>query len=538
MPKTQSPITSDLLQTVFDLNYLNFPKCPPTQIKTIGILGGGTAGYLTALALQKMHPNIKTTVLESSRIPVIGVGESTTTEIVPFLHRTLAIDPVEFFREVKPTIKLGIYFDWGQPGNYHFNFNFYAGHQMESQYYEENILNSNWPSVLMNEGKIPVVRMEDGSLTSMLGQIPFSYHIDNKNLIRYLNKVIKQRNITILDVEIDQVILDENQFVSALKSTEGVQYSYDLYIDCSGFRSKILGQALKSDFVPYKSTLFTDKALTFNLTHDNKIMPYTRVTTMDNGWCWTIPTQDENHFGYVHSSTFCTEEEALTEAKKRFGPIKDHKIVTFRTGRHTKAWNKNVFALGNAYGFIEPLESTAIQTAVHSIVTLCKLMPNSFNDTSSIEGLNQEIAATWDKFRWFVGMHYKYNKQKDTLFWKHCNENVEIGDAQLIINLFNERPPLSASNFGSFSPYTALEGLVFNSYSYDTLILGQKAYTKPIPKPEMSKEDYQYRVAAYHALTKKSLTQFELFENNYLETEGFLAELFENDENWITETEA
>lgn len=538
MAKKTGPTTEDYIQTAFDLSYLDFPKCPPTTIKSIGVLGGGTAGYLTALTLQKMHPSIQTTVIESSRIPVIGVGESTTTEIVPFLHRTLGIDPVEFFQDVKPTLKLGIRFEWGQPGDYHFNFNFYAGHQMESYYFEENILNSNWPSVLMNHGKVPVIREDDGSLTSMLGQVPFSYHIDNKNLIRYLNKVLKRRSIPILDAEITKVNLGQDGFVSSLEDTTGQTHSYDLYIDCSGFRSKILGEALKTEFIPFKSTLFTDKAMTFNLPHNNVINPYTTVATMNNGWCWNIPTQEENHYGYVHSSEFCTEAEALAEIQKKYGPVKDHKIVHFKTGRHVSAWNKNVFAIGNAYGFIEPLESTAIQTAVHSMMTLCKLMPNSFSDTSSIAGINQEIAATWDTFRWFVGMHYKYNKKLDTPFWKFANANTDIGDAKMVVDLFQQRPPLSASNFGTLSPYTALEALVFNSYSYDTLLFGQKVLAAPISKPAMSKEEYVYRTFTYQELTKKSLTLFELFSQGSFFNEGLLEQLFDNDETWIADTEA
>jgi tryptophan 7-halogenase len=535
--KNSEPTISDYVQTAFDLSYLDFPKCPPTTIKTIGILGGGTAGYLTALTLQKMHPSIKTTVIESSRVPVIGVGESTTTEIVPFLHRTLGIDPFEFFQEVKPTLKLGIRFEWGQPGDYHFNFNFYAGHQIESFYFEENILNSNWPSVLMNQGKVPVIREDDGSLTSLLGQIPFSYHLDNKNLIRYLNKVLKKRGIPILDSQIVKVHLDQNDFVNSLESSEGTKHSFDLYIDCSGFNSKILGEALKTEFKPYKSTLFTDRALTFNLPHNNVINPYTTVTTMNSGWCWTIPTQDENHYGYVHASDHCSEAEAFSELQEKFGPIKDYKIVNFKTGRHAAAWNKNVFALGNSYGFIEPLESTAIQTAVHSMLTLCKLMPNSISDSSSIAGINQEIAATWDTFRWFVGIHYKYNKKLETPFWKRANEITEIGDAKLVVDLFHQRPPLSSSNFGTFSPYTALESLVFNSYSYDTLLFGQKVLNRPVSKPAMSKEEYLQRTLAYQELTKKSLTLHELFSNNYFFSEGLLEQLFDGDENWIADTE-
>ncbi|WP_413581796.1 tryptophan halogenase family protein [Bdellovibrio sp. HCB288] len=529
---------SDQIDTAFDLSYLNFSKYPATEIKSIGILGGGTAGYLAALALKKLHPKIQTSVIESSKIPVIGVGESTTTEIVPFLHRTLGIDPQEFFREVQPTLKLGIRFDWGCPGDYHFNFNFFAGHQQESHYYEDSINNANWASVLMDNNKIPVVREKNGEMISLLQSIPFSYHIDNKNLIRFLNKVLKQRQIPIVDAVVEKVHLDDNEFVTSLETDDGKKLSFDLYIDCSGFRSRILGQALKTEFIPFTSTLRNNRAITFETSHNNVIKPYTQCSTMNNGWCWTIPMRHENHHGYVHSTDYCDEATALKEIQEKFGPIKSHKIVEFRTGRHKKAWNKNVFGLGNAYGFVEPLESTAIQTAVHSIMTLCKLMPNNHQDASSIAGINQEIAATWDTFRWFLGIHYKYNKQLDTKYWQDCRANTNIGDAQVVVDLFNQRPPLSASNFGTNSPYTALEALVFNSYSYDTLLYGQKVLERPPMRPKMSKEEYVQRTLSYQELTKKALTLHELFAEDYLIEGGLLEQLFEDQDTWIVETEA
>ncbi|NUN05711.1 MAG: tryptophan 7-halogenase [Bdellovibrio sp.] len=530
--------TADHIENAFDLSYLDFAKYPKTQIKTIGILGGGTAGYLTALALKKLHPGIKTSVVESSKIPVIGVGESTTTEIVPFLHRTLGIDPQTFFQEVQPTLKLGIRFDWGCPGDYHFNFNFFAGHQQESYYYEDSINNANWASVLMDAKKIPVIREKDGSLTSLLQSIPFSYHIDNKNLIRFLNKTVKQRGIEILDAEVVKVNLDDKEFVSSLETDDGQKLSFDLYIDCSGFRSKILGQALKTEFIPFSSTLINNRALTFDTANHGVIAPYTACSTMNNGWCWTIPMREENHHGYVHSTLYCDEATALAEVCAKFGPIEKYKMVEFRSGRHKQAWNKNVFAIGNAYAFVEPLESTAIQTAVHSIMTLCKLMPANFQDTTSIAAINQEIAVTWDTFRWFLGIHYKFNKHLDTPYWKWCNENTNIGDAQMIVDLFQQRPPLSASNLGTNSPYTALEALVFNSYSYDTLLYGQKVLSTPPAKPKMTKEEYLSRTFSYQELTKKALTVKELFEQNHLEEEGLLEQLFEDQDTWIVETEA
>lgn len=500
-------------------------------------MGGGTAGYLAALALKQLHPDIQTTVIESSKIPVIGVGESTTTEIVPFLHKTLGINPERFFEEVRPTLKLGIRFEWGCPGDYHFNFNFFAGHQHESYYFENSILNSNWPSVLMDNGKIPVVRDEEGNLISLFGSIPFSYHLDNKTLIKFLRTIINERSIEIRDKEIIKVNLDETGIVTDLEADDGSQHKFDLYIDCSGFRSKILGQAMQTEFIPFNKTLINNKALTFELPATAVIDPFTSVTTMKNGWCWKIPMREENHYGYVFSTQFCTEAEALAEVQQRFGPVTRHKLVDFKTGRHKTAWSGNVFALGNSYGFVEPLESTAIQTAVHSIMTLCKLMPNSLKDYSSIAGINQEIAATWDTFRWFLGMHYKFNRKLDTPYWKWCAENTEIGDAAMVIDLFLQRPPLSASHFGTLSPYTALEALVFNSYSYDTLIYGQKVLKSPTA-PKMSKTEYLGRVKAYKNLTANSLSQNELFDGDHLINDGLLAMLFSEQDTWINETEA
>jgi tryptophan halogenase len=529
---------ADEIENAFDLSYLDFPSCPATTIRSIGILGGGTAGYLTALALTKLHPQIKTQVIESSKIPVIGVGESTTTEIVPFLHRTLGISPEDFFREVEPTLKLGIRFEWGAPEDSHFNFNFFAGHQHESYFFENSILNSNWPSVLMTAGKIPVVRGDQGELISLLGSVPFSYHIDNKKLIGFLRRQLAQRGVEVIDAEVTKVQLDERDFVSSLQTAEGQDLSYDLYIDCSGFRSKILGQALGTEFISFKATLMNDKALTFELPNNGVIHPHTTVTTMNSGWCWTIPMRGENHHGYVHSSQFCDEATALAEVRARFGPVTAYKMVDFRTGRHALAWNKNVFSVGNSYGFVEPLESTAIQTAVQSIMTLCRLMPNSFADSSSIAGINQEIAASWDTFRWFLGMHYKFNRRVESPYWKWCQANSDIGDAQQVIDLFHERPPLSASGFGSNSPFTALEALVFNSYSYDTLLFGQKLVRQPLPAPAMTRSQYQSKLRSYEALTARALTLQELFQSDALFEDEILEQLFAEPDTWITETEA
>jgi tryptophan halogenase len=528
---------NDHIDNVFDLSYLDHSEFSATTIRSIGIVGGGTAGYLTALALNKCHPEIKVTLIESSKIPIIGVGESTTTEIVPFLHRLLEIDPVEFFKEVEPTIKLGIRFDWGMPGDYKFNFSFYAGHQYESYFYENSIANCNWTSVLMNENKLPILRQENGQLLSFLNTIPFSYHLDNKKLVRFLKKEIQKRGMQIRDAEVDRVQLDEDGFVNSLHFKEGGSANFDLYIDCSGFRSKLLGQTLKTEFISFKDTLITDRALAFELDNKNVLDCYTAAITMDNGWCWKIPVQNEDHLGSVFSTKFCDDETALAEVRKKFGEPKGYRYVDFRSGRHAKAWNKNVFALGNAYAFLEPLESTGIQMLVHSVMLLNRIMPHSLNDESSIAGLNHEIAATWDTFRWFLGVHYKFNQKLKTPFWDWCRKNTNIGDAEHILRLFHEKAPLSKGKFGTSSGYTAFEPLVFNSYSYDSLLFGQKVLDhQKMIKPAMSKAKYEEKINSYQQLAKVSMTQFDFFNHDKSALQEMIMNLFQDEDTWIAET--
>lgn len=528
---------NEIIDTAFDLSYLKSSQFMKTDFKSVLILGGGTAGYLTALSLNKAHPNLKIQIVESSRIPVIGVGESTTTEIVPFLHNFLEFEPIEFFEEVEPSFKLGIEFDWGCAGDYKFNFNFFASHQYESYFYEKNIMNSNWPSLLMNKCKMPILKDEYGDYYSFMTSIPFSYHLENSKFVSYLKKKILERNISILDFEIETVEKDEEAYVSSLLSKCGNKFEADFYIDCTGFKSKLLGESLGTEFVSYEDTLITDRALTFNIKNNNNIAPFTGAKTMKNGWCWRIPMREEDHNGYVFSTKFCTEEEALAEVKEIFGEIESYKIIPFKSGRYEKAWNKNVFAIGNAYAFIEPLESTAIQTIIQTAMSLCRLMPKSVKDLSTIAGLNKEITASWDTFRAFLAVHYKYNNKLDTKFWKWIRENINLAGAEEIVELFKQRAPLSKGHFGNGTGYSAYEPLVFNSYSYDTMLFGQMISPIDMEAPEMTKEEYLEKCESYKALTNLSVDQYELFQDKERFYNEILHPLFSDHDSWIQETQ-
>jgi tryptophan halogenase len=527
---------NQVVDTAFNLDYLGTQEFPETELNDIVILGGGTAGYLTALALKKARPKLNVRIIESSKIPVIGVGESTTTEIIPFLHRFLGFDPVSFFEEVKPTLKLGIKFDWGKADTPAFNFNFFAGHLWENLYYKKHTGSFNWPSDLMYKEKIPVIGVGENGTHSFLNSVPFSYHLDNKSLIQYLKKQISAQSIEILDKTIESAVLSPEGLVEGLKTDESEIIKAKLYIDCSGFKSLLLGQSLKEEFVDYSDSLMCDTAITFNIANNGNISPYTEAISMNAGWCWRIPMREEDHLGYVFSSQYLSDDEALKEIEERFGKIESYKKIPFKSGRYTNAFSKNVFAVGNSYAFIEPLESTAIQTLIQSIMLLNRLFPKSLEDSSSIESLNKEVSENWDSFKAFLAVHYKFNEKVDSKFWKEAREQVKLDRAEKIIKLYQYKAPLSYSHFGNSSGFSALEDLVFNSYSYDSLLMGQELIPENLPQPRFSEEELDYRLSSYNNLSEIAFSQFEAFKNQEAFIQNVWLPLFQEEDSWINET--
>lgn len=419
----------------------------PDPYRRIGIIGGGTAGFLAALALRAKLPHLEITLIESSQIPIIGVGEATTSHLIPFMHHFCQVDIHDFYQKVRPTWKLGIKFEWGLPGDYHFQapFDWHENNVgvLGSLKYDGNPNAMTIESLLM-EHKVAPILERDGEPISLLEHIPFGYHLENRRLVKYLHEVANQRGVKYLDRKISDVILtaDESE-VDYVLTDQGEKLSFDLFIDCSGFRSILLEKKLKSPFLSFASSLFTDRALTFSSPHDGHIKPYTTATTMNSGWTWTIPHEERDNHGYVFSSAFCTREEAEREARARWprmGEVND--VVHFRSGRHQEAWKGNVLAIGNAHGFVEPLESTGLLMICLTIQKFVALFPKSKRDQSARDLLNSFLASRWDGLRWFLSIHYKFNRKLDTPFWQEVRKSADISGAERLLQTFRESAPL------------------------------------------------------------------------------------------------
>ncbi len=488
----------------------------PNLVRNVGILGGGTAGWFTALALKAQLPWLDVTVIESPTIPIIGVGEASVPSLLAFLHHYLKLDVEEFSRAVQPTWKQGIRFEWGLPGDYVFQAPFdweVNGIGMLGSMGETaNVSNFTLQSILMMKDVTPIVRVGN-QLQSLLHVQAFAYHLDNKRLVEYLRRTAIARGIT----HVDSKIIDASMSASAeaaepvirhLVAEDGKTLTFDLYVDCSGFRSFLLGNKLAVPFESFTKSLYTDSALAFNVPHGGKLKPYTTARTMDSGWCWNIPIVEDDHLGYVYSSSHCSDDAALAEVKQTWPNLTGERVVRFRSGRHARAWVGNVYAIGNAYAFVEPLESTGLLMITRAITALVRAFPMGEDTAVMKRFINTTAGRDWDRLRWFLAVHYKFNRRIDSPFWADVRENVDVSGLDEALALFKAYGPLSLMPRAIRSHLQEIAGVYFYGlHGLDCILLGQK-----VPFPRLDREPpaaWKARRQKAVDLSRRALPQHE-----------------------------
>lgn len=478
------------------------PTDPGDLVTRVGILGGGTAGYLTALALRRKVPGVAVTLIESSGIPVIGVGEATTPLMPQFLHADLGLDIHELFREVRPTFKLGIRFLWGRPGDGDFNYPFGPVHALEPFVYEGDIRSCSLQSLLMTAGAVPVYEAGGGGWTNRLGTAA-AYHLDNERFVAWLQRRAVAAGVERIDAAVESVERsDDGAEVRALVTDDGRRLAYDLYIDATGFRSLLLEQALGSRWIGFDTSLWTDRAVVADVPHGGRFHPYTTAETMSCGWCWNIPQMEGSHRGYVFASAFQSPEEAEAAMRRSNPGMGPARLVRFRAGRHEHFWKGNVVALGNSYGFVEPLESTALHMLIREIGLLVQAFPLRRDERGLPGQLSRKVGAWWDYLRWFLSIHYRYNRRLDTPFWRACGAEVDVSQHEELLAAFRERGPLSydpaaRAAFDYPDPLWGPEGI-------DALLLGQHVPAR-LPRPALSREAWCERVCRAREVVARAL---------------------------------
>ena len=490
-------------------------------LRSVTIVGGGTAGWLAAAFLNRFcqskdaRHSLEITLIESPAIPIVGVGEASLPGMVVLLNQ-LGLSESEFFKHTDATFKVAAHFiDWnrddnGRPIDFLNVLN--APGAIDGRQLADYFITFHPARAAPDAGLeyvrsfSPVVEIVRGNLAprrpgapDFSGEVGYTYHFDATKLAAFLKDVATSRGVKHVLDDVDAVNLDERGFVKSLTLRRQGEHRIDLVIDCTGFRGSILQQALGEPFEPYGDYLLNDRAAVVQIPHKDPrvIAPVTGATAFSAGWNFRIPLTTRIGTGYIFSSQFISEERAIEELLAFYGEqAKGHepRIIRMRTGRVRNAWVKNCVALGLASGFIEPLEATAIFMTDLGTRWLHHYLPTQDFEPELAAAYNRQVRRVFEEVRDFVQLHYYLNNRQDTEFWKAARDGVKLSERlQENLKLWRLTTPEDLDLNSAF---------LFSSPVY-TLLLIAKGFYKDVRLARASSLDRtafeRYRTAARRA---------------------------------------
>ena len=421
-----------------------------TGVKQVVIVGGGSAGWMAAAMLARtLGPLVSIRLIESSHIGTVGVGEATIPPIVSF-NQALGLNEDDFLRRTKGTIKLAIQFEGWKTENdvYMHTFGDVGRAHGAAQFL---------PLWLRSQGTDNAQDLWAYSLNYQLAkrdkfgrsiqanplvkQVAYAYHFDAGLYAQLLREEAEKMGVTRIEGTINQVLQNPaNGDIDTLILDDDQRIQGDLFIDCSGFRSLLLGQTLGVEYENWQHWLPCDRAFAVQSESADVLRPYTRSIAHAAGWQWQIPLQHRVGNGMVFSSTYWDDETARDQLLSNLPApaIGEPRLLKFVTGRYKKQWHKNCVALGLASGFLEPLESTSLHLVQRGIARLIKLFPNQGAYAQLAEEYNRQSAFEFEHIRDFIILHYHVNQRQDGEFWRYLREMPIPDSLQHRLDLFRD----------------------------------------------------------------------------------------------------
>lgn len=483
---------------------------------TFIVLGGGTAGLISAVMLREKYPFSNIKIIKSNELGIIGVGEGSTEHFAE-LMRFIGINNLELVYKTKATIKIGILFeDWNLGTKY--------AHSVGP----ESLASALWKPEIYNF--LLLNSEEDFSVSPHFRKTYYEnevilksnlnpsnqFHFDTFALNQYFCELCEQKNIQIIDGLVVDVGIDHNGYVEKLKLSDNTEIHGDFFIDCSGFK-RVLSSKIGVNWKDYSDYLPMNHAIAFPTNHDSdNYEPYTKATALKNGWAWKIPTQERYGNGYVFCDNFINSEQALEEFSKHLNKNIESvaRDIKFKAGRVDKFWHKNVLNIGLSSSFVEPLEAQSIGFTIIQMFQFLKSF-DRWKENHKVEMYNENMIKCFDNIVDYIQLHYIVNRD-DSDFWKSkCFKLTDFNKEEL--------PVLQNGVFDYFVVDNSLK--MFNAPNFYQIIAGLNLFDKKVIVNNLQKNRETYnnrwseeakKIHNQYSISIKHKEFIDLVKFNYL----------------------
>ena len=437
-----------------------------TESLNIVIVGGGTAGWMTATALANVvgSPTCKVTLVESEEIGSVGVGEATLPQMKDY-NDYVGILEADMMRNTNASFKLGIEFcDWGFEGSSYIHPFGTFGRSKAGMDFLNNwvrarkdgnagdIESYSYAIQACREARFDFPVEDEREINSSYA---YAYHFDASLYARFLRRFCEPRGVQRVEGRIVDVKRDpESGFITSVVLASGQEIAGDYFIDCSGFHSLLFDKTLDVPFEDWSKWLVCDRAVAVPCARSEPLIPYTRSTAKDAGWQWRIPLQHRTGNGYVYCSEYISDDEAAASLLAGLDgeALDEPRMLRFKAGRRAQSWQGNCIAIGLSSGFLEPLESTSIYLIQVAILAFTRLFPGKQPDPALVEEFNRLVDFEYDRVRDFLILHYHLNKRDDSELWRYCREMAIPASLAEKMEQFRHRGHIDTYRYGLFAP--------------------------------------------------------------------------------------